>query len=191
MTNHNRKETCCPSCENEFLKQEVEVISTKVNHLDDLRHRTQSMAIALWTASVGVVYTGKVDPNFLFVASVIPIPFWFLDGTYHRYQEGFTLRRRVIEAFLANHWRKFILDLYKRRKKRPGRLLITRPSNIPVPDYHGNDLRQTRPAYDRLTNFHRNLFTIKMLIFYLPLVLVPKFIYVLLICKVLKIQQSP
>ncbi len=37
----------------EILKQEIDIVQHKINHFDNLRHRTKQMAITLWLAAVG------------------------------------------------------------------------------------------------------------------------------------------
>jgi hypothetical protein len=45
----------------DILKQEIEIISEKVNHFDNLRHQTKQMAITLWLAAVGVGIAENID----------------------------------------------------------------------------------------------------------------------------------
>ena len=118
----------------DILKQEIELVQAKINHFDDLRHRTKQLALTLWAASVGLLATTDID-TFLLLAAFIPLPFWFMDSTYHRYQEGFTERLRGIRDFL-----------------RTGRFLVQREKEVslvkslesedfdgfPIPDFYGN-----------------------------------------------------
>ena len=63
----------------DVLKQEIELVQAKINHFDDLRHRTKQLAVTLWAASIGVGAT-NIDVV-LFLAAFIPLPFWFMDST--------------------------------------------------------------------------------------------------------------
>lgn len=37
----------------DILKQEIDLVSDKINHFDNLRHRTKQMAATLWATAAG------------------------------------------------------------------------------------------------------------------------------------------
>jgi hypothetical protein len=147
----------------ELLKQEIDLVMQKINHFDNLRHHTKQMAVTLWAAIIGVGLTGKTPLLLILFAVVVPIPFWYLDARYHAYQEGYSLRRSAIEAFLND------------RLLSPGISSDddTETISSPIPDYYGNDTPLVKKEHKGRTRVARNAFTKRMLIFYLPICVTP------------------
>ena len=130
--------------DNWVLEQEINLIAQKINHFDDLRHRTMQLAVTLTIAGVGGAFTIH-SRDMLFVAAIVPIPFWYVDARYHAYQEGFTLRWLSIENYLAGRW--------------SGDTFL-------IPDYYGS---RTHPEHIRKTSLLRNLFRPRSLATYIGL----------------------
>ena len=146
----------------EILKQEIDLISQKVNHFDDLRHRTKQLAISLWLAAVGAGLTFGA-PILVGIAVVVPLPFWWFDATYHGYQEGFATRLRVIADFLrTGKWEP---------PKCPKKPILRRNGGpvFPIPDYYGERSVSARD-HSRETSVIRNAVKLKALFFYGSLV---------------------
>ncbi len=89
----------------DILKKEIDVISQKINHFDDLRLKTRQMCIAVWVAVVGF---GLKDSNLphsvflFFLASLIPLPFWYIESTYRRRYKGWSERFKAIRKFIRD-----------------------------------------------------------------------------------------
>ncbi len=89
----------------DILKKEIDIISQKINHFDNLRLKTRQMAIVLWVAVIGfglknsdLQYSG-----FLYcLASFIPLPFWYTESTYRRYYKGWSGRFKAIRKFIRD-----------------------------------------------------------------------------------------
>jgi hypothetical protein len=150
----------------EALRQEMDLVSQKINHFDDLRHRTKHMAMALWVATVGAGLATRT-PALFWLAAVAPIPFWYSDATYHCYQEAFTARSRAIREFLRT----------ERFTAPDGRQTTLQEcltgegfDVLPVPDHYAT---HTLAAADHrlITALRRNAWTPKMVLFYAPLIL--------------------
>ena len=145
----------------EILKQEIEIVIQRVNHFDDLRHRTQQMAVTLWLAAIGVAITSK-SQALIWLASIVPLPFWYFDASYHRYQEGYISRWRAIKDFIQT-------GKYNVRGDKVA--LLEESQNginfgeFPVPDYYGG---KTLPSkqHQKETSLFRNLFKNKTWLFY-------------------------
>jgi len=152
----------------DILKIEIELIQEKVNHFDDLRHRTKQLAVTLWAAAVGAGATTGID-LVLYLAAFIPIPFWFLDSTYHRYQEGHTGRMNAIRDFIRTGKFNVQGELEARLEES---IKSDDFSSFPVPDFYGKHTLETA-EHKRLTSLPRNLFKGKTLVFYTPLIAIP------------------
>jgi hypothetical protein len=152
----------------DILKQEIELIQEKINHFDDLRHRTKQLAITLWAAAVGVGATTGLDPV-LYLAAFIPFPFWFLDSTYHRYEEGYYARLKAIRTFIQSG--RFIV-CGQQEVSLAESLESDDFGNFPVPDFYGK-LTIEREQHKRITHPLLNFIKVKTLIFYIPLVALP------------------
>lgn len=149
----------------EILKQEIELVHQKINHFDDLRHRTKQMAVTLWLAAVGVGITAKLQ-LVLILAAFVPLPFWVFESFYHAYQEGFSARLGAIRTFIQDG--RFTVR---------GQVEVSLEECLdstdfgafPVPDYYGGRTLPRKTHKER-TSVLRNFFKIKMVLFYLPLV---------------------
>ena len=126
------------------LEQEISLVFHKINHFDDLRHRTMQLAVTLTIAVVGGAFSIRSTP-LLFIAALVPIPFWVIDARYHSYQEGYTLRWISIERFLSGRWG---------------------PEDFPIPDYYG---RRTHREHASKTSLMVNLLSARSIVTYLGL----------------------
>ncbi len=149
----------------EILKQEIELLVRRLDHFDNLRHRTKQMAATLWLAAIGAALTLPSKP-LIWLALVIPAPFWFFDAQYHAYQEAFQRRFWAIRAFIRDG--KFTTPggevLLGKFLVGPGSEASDSPT-FPVPDYYGNKTFDEK-ALKKWTGLARNARTVKMLLFY-------------------------
>jgi hypothetical protein len=150
----------------EILKQEIEIVHEKINHFDNLRHQTRQMAVTLWLAAVGVGLTAK-QPLILYLAAFVPLPLWYFESIYHAYQEGYSSRARAVRAFLQTG--RYAVQGHEEVSLEE---CFNAPDfgAFPVPDYFGG---RTVPKEEHRkgTSVLRNFVKIKMVLFYLPLVL--------------------
>ena len=149
----------------DILKQEIDLINAKINHFDDLRHRTKQMAMTLWLAAVGVSLSTKLD-ILLWLAAFVPLPFWYLETVYHAYQEGFVLRWSAIRRFIRD-------GKHECADGTIAQLVDCMNDDhfgsFPVPDDYGRrSVEKTR--HDRATSVLRNLVKTRPMLFYLLLV---------------------
>ena len=161
----------------ELLKQEIELNNQKVNHFDNLRYHMKQMAITLWLAAIGVAITQELR-IILWLSAFIPLPFWLFESYYHGYQECFSARLVAILKFIQtgkyevpNETEAVLEDCLKDPKF----------GSFPVPDYYGE---KTLSKQDRrkMISVFRNMFKVKMMLFYLPLIFVALFL-INVICK--------
>ena len=149
----------------EILKQEIEILNQKINHFDDLRHRTKQMALTSWLAAVGVGLSARLHA-ILFLAAFVPLPFWVIESFYHAYQEGWNARFWSIRKFIQT-------GRYTVQDNEQVRLEECLSSEdfgaFPVPDYYARNTL-SREAHRRKTSKLRNFAKRKMVLFYLPLV---------------------
>jgi hypothetical protein len=168
----------------EILKKEIDVLSQKINHFDDLRHQTKQMAITLLVAAVGLGITSK-SPLVLILAALIPFPFWFLDSTHHAYQEGFHARLQAIRNFIRD---KEYFVQYAQDKVSLADCFASDDFGIfPVPDFYG-DYTFLKKDRKQNTNVWNNFKKGKMVLFYLPLSITALLFAIFLFYGVLKIQ---
>lgn len=115
------------------LEIELQLVFDKINHFDDLRHRTLQLSIAISVAAVGTGFTVK-SSAMLFLAALVPLPFWYQEARYHSHQEGFSLRWIAIERYLSGRW----------TNERP----------FPIPDFYGS---RTSSVHETRTSLRRNV----------------------------------
>ena len=150
----------------DILKQEIELVYHKINHFDDLRHRTKQMAITLWLAATGVGISSQSE-SVLFLAMFVPIPFWIFESVYHKYQEGYSARLKAIENFIQTGI--FIIGDEKITLEK---CIDTRDFGaFPIPDYYAKNTI-SKEEHKKRTSLYRNFIKVKMLIFYVPLVII-------------------
>jgi hypothetical protein len=163
----------------DILKQEIDLINTKINHFDDLRHRTKQMAMTLWLAALGVGLTAKLA-ILLWLAAFVPVLFWYIETVYHAYQEGYILRSSSIRRFIRtgeyedeNGTNVTLADCMNDDSF----------GSFPVPDDYGRHTVhkkdqengrhkkvQEHQEHRRVTSVSRNLVKRKPMLFYLSLV---------------------
>lgn len=152
----------------EFLKKELELVQEKINHLDDLRHRTKQMTVTLWAATFAVSIT--TNQNLIYyLAAFIPLPFWFLETNYHRHQEGYTARLKAIRSFIQTG--KYVVR-GEREVSLQESMMSEDFEGFPVLDFYGGDTID-KNLHKRLTNPILNFFKLKTVIFYIPLIVIP------------------
>jgi hypothetical protein len=144
----------------DILKQEIDLLARKIDHFDDLRHRTKQMAATLWLAAVGTALTLPSKP-LLWLALFIPTPFWYYDAQYNAYQAGFWQRWWAIRQFIRDGTFKVPAGLARLDD------LFSNCSQcvFPVPDFYGNKTFDEADLKKK-TSLIRNAFTKKMLLFY-------------------------
>ncbi|ODS34974.1 MAG: hypothetical protein A7316_10925 [Candidatus Altiarchaeales archaeon WOR_SM1_86-2] len=151
----------------DILKQEIEIVQQKINHFDDLRHRTKQMAVTLWLAAVGVGLTINLQ-LLLIIAAFVPFPFWVFESVYHKYQEGWSARSTAIQSFIRT-------GKYKVRGVKDVSLeeCLNSPDfgEFPVPDHYAKNTLSKKDHRKR-TNVLCNFVKIKKVIFYFPLVII-------------------
>jgi len=156
----------------EILKTEIESISTKINHFDDLRLRTRQTCISLWIAALGVALTQNISAIY-FLAVFIPIPFWIIEARYRRYQKGNSLRLGAIRNFIRdekynvpNEKEEATLDNYLNSNTKP---------IFPAFYYWGN---KTIPneRFKKEIRFINNLLSRNIIIIYFTLIILALFL---------------
>jgi hypothetical protein len=84
----------------EFLKLEVQTVTSSIRQMDELSKSIKQWAITLWTGAVGgALVNSKLTPYIAFTA-IIPLLFWFVEGQYRRIQQMFIWRTDRIRDFL-------------------------------------------------------------------------------------------
>ena len=150
-----------------ILKQEIDLLVRRIDHFDDLRHRTKQMAATLWVTVVGAGLSLPAKP-LLWFALGIPVPFWYFDAHYNAHQAGFSGRLGAIRSFIrdgryrAPDGAETTLDEF---------LSSAAPSAFPVFDLYGNKTFAA-DSHRWHTSSIRNAFTRKMLLFYGSLTLI-------------------
>ena len=151
----------------EILKQELTLLQDKANHFDNLRHQTRQMAITLWLAAIGFGLTTNIKEVF-FLAVLIPIPFWYFEGMYHKHQEGYVNRYGAIERFLRE-------GSYKVKNQKEVTLADFLKKfdadGFPLLDHYSKNTIPTKD-FERNTSLFRNLFKKSKLIFYFSFMLI-------------------
>ena len=144
----------------DILKQEIDLLDRRVQHFDDLRHRTKQMAATLWVATVGTALTLAKQP-LLWLALFVPVPFWYFDAQYNAYQEGFWRRWWAIREFIRDGTfgvpagQARLDDLFSNCSR----------CVFPVPDFYGEKTFE-KAAHEKHVSLKRNAFTRKMRFFY-------------------------
>ena len=150
----------------DILKQEIDLLDRRVQHLDDLRHRTKQMAATLWIAAVGTALTLASKP-LLWLALFVPVPFWYFDAQYNAYQEGFWRRWWAIRRFIRDG----TYTVPAGQPRLDDLLSDSTQCVFPVPDYYGEKTFE-EAVHNEHVSLRRNAFTPKMRIFYGGLVVV-------------------
>jgi hypothetical protein len=154
----------------EFLKKELELVQEKINHLDDLRHRTKQMAVTLWAATIAFAASITTNQDLIYyLAAFIPLPFWFLEANYHRHQEGYTARLKAVRSFIQTG--KFVVRGEQEVSLQES-IMSEDFAGFPVLDFYGMNTID-KNLHKRLTHPILNFFKLKTLIFYIPLIAIP------------------
>ena len=155
----------------ELIKQEMEILDSKINHFDNLRWKSRQIALALWVAAIG--FGLKEDKQLLYLIAVfLPFPFWIFDSFYRLYYRGFFLRFKAIRDFLREG--KYLVKGINEAKLED--LLNGKDSEFPIPDHWPSRTVSKEILRDQ-TKFINNFLNYKQLIFYLPLILIAFSIY--------------
>jgi len=131
------------------LYLEIELVQSKINHFDLLRHSTKQMCITLWLTVFSVALTLKFE-SLAVLSFFLPIPFWIMDSTYHSYQEGFTERVKAVQNYL-------------RTSGNPSQSLDQ--GEFARPDMYGVHTGQIA-NHSGVTSFWNNFFKRKAIMFY-------------------------
>ena len=153
----------------EMLKKEIDMLSQKINHFDNLRLRTKQMALALWIAIVGfgIKNTSTPDLNLLIFAAFIPIPFWIMDTRYKTYYKGFFLRLKAIRRFITDG--KYNVAGDENSRAELGQFLSDQQHTLfPIFDYWASET-VAKAKHQRNISFFRNFFSGNNLLIYLPM----------------------
>jgi hypothetical protein len=164
-----RMETTVSDLKVDLLKHEIQILSQKINHFDNLRHRTKQMALTLSVAILGVgLKFGVTDVNLrwiLLIAIFVPVSFWLLESFYHAYQEGYIKRFWAITIFIRD-------GKYKVRGEKLVSLTewINDDSfqSFPMPDYYAFRTISQK-EHEESTSVPRNFLKPKMVVFYAPI----------------------
>lgn len=161
----------------DILKQEIEYLNHRLDHFDDLRHRTKQLAATLCAAAIGAGLTiATARPLLFLLAAAVPLSFWHRDAAYHAYQEGFHARLRAIRNFIRDGSYTSPAGQVATLK---GTLDGSAAGIFPLPDYYGNKTL-SEEEHKRITNRWRNATTWNMILFYAPLCLTPLLLFVFL-----------
>lgn len=133
----------------EITRDEVKLLSDKVNHLDNLRFRARQMAALLTLGIVSIGASREIYWLFI-VAAITPLPFWITEAYYRSYQQICICRLKEIEAFLQ-------IVLQKQPSK--GKESF----DIIIPDAFGVSSNQKK------IGFHLSFFRTTMILFYVSL----------------------
>ncbi|MBI3695872.1 MAG: hypothetical protein HY238_13660 [Acidobacteria bacterium] len=161
----------------DILKQEIEYLHHRLDHFDDLRHRTKQMAATLCAAAIGAGLTITTARPLLFLlAAAVALPFWYRDAVYHAYQEGFHARLRAVRNFIRDG---SYASPNGQVATLEGTLGGTEQGIFPLPDYYGTKTLHEQ-EHKRLTNRWRNATTWNMTLFYAPLCVAPLLLFLFL-----------
>jgi hypothetical protein len=163
----------------DMLKQEIDLINTKINHFDTIRLRLKQIAIVLWTATVGFALKDKVDLLF-FISIFLPFPFWFIDTTYRKYYEGWHHRLLAIKEFLSKG--KYLVQ-GEEEVSLEAFINGTEGGSFPLFDYWAQ-ITIPEKEHVRITKFARNFFYRTSTLVYLPLVIISLFLGMLSVLNI-------
>ena len=86
----------------DFLKIEIETITSAIRQMDEISKSIKQWTIALWTGAVGAALANRDLAPFVGLTATIPLLFWFVDARYRRIQQMFIWRSNRIRDFLNN-----------------------------------------------------------------------------------------
>lgn len=81
----------------DLLKTELEQIGSAIRQGDEITKSVKNWAIVTWTAAVGFVL--KDAGGYVGATAVLPIVFWFVDGSFRRIQRSFIVRMEEISDY--------------------------------------------------------------------------------------------
>lgn len=152
----------------EILKMEMGFIEEHVRHLDILINRNKHMTLFIWVALMSYASTTR-NPLIFLLSSFILLPFWYIEAKYKRYSEGWQSRRWAIQEFIQRERFKIkeeiTVDLNKCFSDQD-------LSSFPTPDYFGKDTIN-KNRHKKLTSLKNNFLKKSMIMYYLPLIILP------------------
>ena len=109
----------------EFLKFELEQIESSIRSHDDISKSVKNWAVVTWAAAIGIGIQQQDLRDFVSLAAVVPILFWFVDASFRNIQRSFIRRSREIADFVnsrdfemvANGEKEMEFDVLQFRKK--------------------------------------------------------------------------
>jgi hypothetical protein len=86
----------------DFLKIEIETITSAIRQMDEISKSIKQWTIALWTGAVGAALADGDLAPYVGLTAALPLLFWFVDARYRRIQQMFIWRSNRIRDFLNN-----------------------------------------------------------------------------------------
>jgi len=84
----------------DLLKAELTAIDSAIRQCDEITKSIKNWAVVTWTASVGLALKEQSLWPFVWVTAVVPLVFWFVDGSFRRIQRSFITRLQQISKHL-------------------------------------------------------------------------------------------
>jgi hypothetical protein len=87
----------------ELLNGELKSIDGAIRQHDAIAMSVKNWAVVTWTASLGFSLKESELHQFIGYTAVIPLVFWFVDGSFRRIQRTFIARVEQISAYLNSN----------------------------------------------------------------------------------------
>jgi hypothetical protein len=87
----------------ELLNVELKSIDGAIRQHDAIAMSVKNWAVVTWTASLGFSLKEPALLQFIGYTAVIPLVFWFVDGSFRRIQRTFIARVEQISAYLNSN----------------------------------------------------------------------------------------
>lgn len=149
----------------ELLKDEINVIHSKINTYNDLSFKIKGWAVTIWS---GFIAYGTQNKDYLVILASLPalITFWTLDAYFKQYQRRSMFRMGRIEKFFDSKQEDYSLKSAFEKEDF---------GSFPVPDPIGNRTKEIcadyRKIYLKKTNYWRCFFRVpNVSVFYLILI---------------------
>lgn len=159
-----------------LIEKEIDTVSSKIDHYDDLVFRIKSWSITIWIAIIG--YGISKENKFIILIGIFPvILFWINEGLFKMYQDRIARRLTRIEKYISS---KYFDNFFKLKNNSEyideyGKLNISELSSFS---------KETRKLFWKKKDFIKNMFKINvwplyciMLFFNIILFYVAKFVF--------------
>jgi hypothetical protein len=87
-------------CQFDLLKQELSLLDLAIRQYDELTKSIKNWAILTWSASMGLAASSPQFIRLVGLAALVPLLFWFVDGSYRRIQRTFVVRLSDVARFI-------------------------------------------------------------------------------------------